>query len=124
MVLGTPLNKKQCMSCTCIIGDSISFSKAVLLHTEFHKQKESGEGRRDRNYKMKQAGWLAKQPVQKLLSSWLTKKRPKKKKNTGGLMVNMTLFDRSQTGIFKNYIHASLKSTASSLSSSWLFSNK
>lgn len=51
MVLGTLLIKKQCISCTCVTRDSISFPKAVLFHTEVHKQTENGEGRREYNLK-------------------------------------------------------------------------
>lgn len=140
MVLGTPLNKKQCVSCTwvsctCLIGDGIRFSKAVLLHTKFHnKQKESGERRRDRK-RRDQVGRLAyKVTVWQLLSSRLTYKGPKNKESnqytcntqqystTEGFVWTMK-FDRSQTGIFKNYVHI-LNIHSHVTLTSWIFSSK
>lgn len=52
VVLGTSLNKKQCISSTCVTGDDgIRFFKTVLLHTKKfpNKYKVRGKGKRKRN---------------------------------------------------------------------------
>lgn len=56
MVLGIPLNKKQCMPCTCVTGDSISFSKVVLLHKKIHKQTKGEWGGEEREQLKDEAG--------------------------------------------------------------------
>lgn len=126
MVLGTSLIKEQCISCTCVTGDSISFPKQFCLTQNF-TNKQNGEGREEQrmqwhlscillysvlstNAQMRRMKGDVSPSVRVVKPSkpWVSQKLCNKGQTT-------------QTAIFKNCVHVALKSTATSLLCPWGF---